>query len=233
MQELDIIFNFISNILPYNLAILYDKRTYCSYYISLLKTKHNLIFSFNNNDYNSIILKIDLFLIGFTIDYIVNGLFFNDDTMHKIYENKGQFDLESQIPIVIYSYLISMVLNTPLNFLALSNDAIITFKQSKLKISLKKTAKNIKKKLNLQFILYFIISFLLLVFFWYYIAMFCVIYKNTQIHLLKDTSMSFGLSLIIPFGIYLIPGIFRIPSLSKPKNKRKCLYNFSKILQLL
>ena len=36
------------NILPYNLALIYDKRSYCNYYISLLKTKHNLIFALNN-----------------------------------------------------------------------------------------------------------------------------------------------------------------------------------------
>ena len=62
--------------------------------------------------------------------------------------------------------------------------------------------------------------------------MFCVIYKNTQSHLLKDTFMSFGLSIIFPFVIYLLPGIFRIPSLSTSNKKRKCLYNFSKFLQI-
>ena len=61
--------------------------------------------------------------------------------------------------------------------------------------------------------------------------MFCVIYKNTQIHLIKDTLMSLGFSLIIPFGIYLFPGFFRIPALSNRKNKNVCLYKFSKILQ--
>ena len=49
--------------------------------------------------------------------------------------------------------------------------------------------------------------------------MFCVIYKNTQIYLLRDTLMIFGLSLIIPFIIYLLPGIFRIPALSKASKK--------------
>ena len=88
-------------------------------------------------------------------------------------------------------------------------------------------------KLTVQFALYFIISFLLLDFFWYYISMFGVIYKNTQIHLLKDTLMSFALSLLYPFGMYLFPGMFRIPALSNRKNKRECLYNFSKIIQLL
>ena len=63
--------------------------------------------------------------------------------------------------------------------------------------------------------------------------MFGAIYKNTQVHLLKDTLISFGLSLIYPFGIYLLPGIFRIPALSNRKNKKKYLYNFSKLLQML
>ena len=61
--------------------------------------------------------------------------------------------------------------------------------------------------------------------------MFGVIYRNTQLHLLKDTLMSFGLSLIIPFIFYLLPGIFRIYSLSNTNKKRECLYNFSRILQ--
>ena len=120
-----------------------------------------------------------------------------------------------------------------MNFLALSNDAIINFKNNNSQIKIKKRIEKLKKILAIKFILYFIFSFLFLLFFWYYISIFCVIYKNTQFHLLKDTLMSIGLSLILPFGIYLLPGIFRIPSLSDKNKKRKCLYNFSKILQLL
>ena len=61
--------------------------------------------------------------------------------------------------------------------------------------------------------------------------MFGVIYKNTQIHLLKDTLISFGLSLSIPFVFYLLPGIFRIPSLSDINKNRKYLYSLGKFLQ--
>ena len=130
------------NDFSYDLALKIDKRTYCQYYISLLKTQHSLICAlFNNNDYNSGIIKIDLFLIGFAIEYIVNALFYNDDTMHKIYEDKGLFDLETQLPIAFYSTIISTILNYPLNFLALSNDAIINFKKdnSKINIIIRKT----------------------------------------------------------------------------------------------
>ena len=53
------------NTLPYELALQFDKRSYCQYYISLLRTKHNFIFSFcYYKDYNSKIIKI-YFLLDF------------------------------------------------------------------------------------------------------------------------------------------------------------------------
>ena len=76
------------NGLSFNFAIQYDKRTYFEYFASLIKTQQNLISLFNNNDYNCGLIKIDLFFIGFSIEYILNALFYNDDTMHKIYESK-------------------------------------------------------------------------------------------------------------------------------------------------
>ena len=219
------------NNLSYDLAINYDKRSYFIYYISLIKTKHNLINAFFNNDYNSTIIKLDLFIIGFAIDYVVDALFYNDKTIHNIYEAKGEYNLIEQIPIIAYSTLIPMILNMPLNLLALSGDAIINFKRNTSKADLMKKEEALKSKLKIKFILFFIISFIFLLLFWYYISIFCVIYKNTQMHLLKDTLLSLGLSLLIPFAIYLLPGFFRIPSLSNHKNKRECLYKFSKLLQ--
>ena len=63
--------------------------------------------------------------------------------------------------------------------------------------------------------------------------MFCAIYVNTQIHLIKETILSYLLSLIEPFVVYLIPGLFRIPALSKQNQNRYFLYKFSKIIQLI
>ena len=72
----------------------------------------------------------------------------------------------------------------------------------------------------------------MLLIFWYYVGCFCAIYKNTQIHLLIDTLISFATSLSYPLGLYLVPGIFRIPSLRDGANKREYLYNFRKIIQV-
>ena len=62
--------------------------------------------------------------------------------MNKIYESKGDFYLATQIPIAIYSTIISMILNYPLNLLALLNDTIINFKQNSKKIKIMKKKKS-------------------------------------------------------------------------------------------
>ena len=63
--------------------------------------------------------------------------------------------------------------------------------------------------------------------------MFCTIYKDTQIHLIKDTLISFGLSLLYPFGIYLLPGFFRIPALVDKNKSKEYMYNISKLVQMI
>ena len=222
------------NNLEYELALKLDKRTYCQYYLSLIITKHDIIFTFfNNTDDDSKIIKIDLFLFNFSLYYAVNTLFFSDNTMHQIYEDKGYFNIIYQLPQIVYSFLISTVINILLKMLALSGGLIIDFKKQKDKKDLEVRASALDKKIKIKFILYFLLSSIFLLFFWYYISMFCTIYVNTQLHLIKDTLISFVTSFISPLFINLIPGVFRIPSLSNKKNKRSYLYNLSKLFQMI
>ena len=171
------------------------------------------------------------------MNFTINALFFNDDTMHKIYEEKGKFQFLYQLPQIIYSSIISQILNSFFQLLALSEDLIIDFKNNNNVSNADERKIKLIKILLIKSILFFIISSIFLSIFWFYISLFCYIYENTQIHLLTDTLISFGLSFLYPFVIYIFPGIFRIPALSrKMKNeenngKGKYLYNFSKFLQ--
>ena len=114
--------------------------------------------------------------------------------------------------------------------MALSQDNIIDLKKEK-----KELDSNYKKKLikglKIKFILFFITSFIILIFFWYYITCFCGIYENTQIHLIKDSFIGLMMSLLLPFAILLIPGIFRIAALRVEKPTRNFLYKFSQFLE--
>ena len=219
------------NTLPYENALKVDKRTYFEYYISLIKRKQIIIFTFCvNNDYNSKILKISIFLFSFALYFTINAFFFNDSTMHKIFQSQSSFDFNLQIPLIIYSSLISYIITLLINFLSLSEKDVLKIKIEENKNKNKKLQEVIKS-LNIKFSFYFIFSFLLLGFFWLYITCFGGVYRNTEIILIKDTLISYGFSLLYPLFLSIFPGFIRIPAL-KSKNK-KCSYSFSKLLQII
>ena len=220
------------NSLSYEDALKYDKRKYCEYYFSLIRTKHLLIFTFyTKNDYNSRTIKISFFFFLFSLLYAVNALFFNDSTMHQIYEDNGEFNFVYQIPQILYSTLISSLIKNILNTFSSTENNIITLKNKKIIKGVIYEMNTLTKCLKIKFVFFFIFNFLFLFLFWYYLSCFCAVYKNTQTYLIKDTFISFGTSLLYPFGIYLLPGIFRIPSLNS-KNKR-CMYIICKLIQLI
>ena len=229
--------DFELNSLDYEEALQLDHRNYCDYYTSLLKYNHPIMYSFAPyNDYNSKIIKMFLFFFSFALDFTVNAIFFSDDTMHKIYEDKGKFDFLYQVPQIIYSTIISKFIDTLIRKFALTQDNIVDLKKEKGSKKFKKINLIILRTFKIKFILFFCLAFMILSFFWYYITCFCGVYINTQIHLIKDSLSSLVLSLIIPFALYLIPGIFRLAALKEKKKKnvqkpKKYFYDFSIFLE--
>jgi len=224
--------DFEINLLEYEEALKLDKRNYLQYYISLLKYNHPIMFSLGiYNDYNLRIIKIFLFFFSFSSDLTINALFFNDDTMHKIYQDKGEYNFFYQIPQILYSSLISRFIDTLIKNFALLQDNIIELKQEKGKKKLESKYTKILNIIKIKMILFFVCAFVILSFFWYYITCFCCIYSNTQIHLIKDSIISLITSLIIPFGIFLIPALFRITALRMNKSSGRLLYKFSAFLE--
>ena len=222
------------NSLSYEEAIKYSKRTFCQYYFSMLKLNHSILFSFYRiKDYNSRIIKILLFFFFFASDLTVNALFFTEETMHQIYEDKGSFNFFYQIPQILYSSILSYLIGSIIKYLSTSEDDIFEIKEEKRNNTkdLGEKAKKLFKKLKIKLIFFFIISFIILVMFWYYITCFCGIYKNTQVHLIKDSLMSLLMSFIYPFCSLFFITILRILALEAPKKDKKYLYNFSQFIE--
>ena len=184
----------------------------------------NNIFPLYNT--NSRIIKINLFLFSFILAYAINSFFFQDSAIHNIYINNGMYNFIYQIPQICYSTILLALITFLFKYLALSENSLIELKNSKLL----NNYNEIIKRLKIKIILFYILLFIFLLLFWYYLGCFCSVFRNSQMHLIKDTLFSFLLSLIYPFGLQLLPGIFRIPAL---KNKNKKCFQFSKIVQLI
>ena len=233
-EKINYLNDYELNNLDYESAIKKDKRTFFQYYWSLLKKKQLILFTFIPiNDYNLYSVKYILFLISFSLSFTINGFFFSDDTMHKIYIDNGKFDFLYQIVQIIYSTLICGVINTLLKCLSLSEKNILEIKNQKNLKKATEKSKHVKNFLRIKFIVFFIMCIILLIFCWLFISCFCLVYINTQIILITDTLISFGLSMLYPFGLNLLPGILRIPALRTNKKDKKMLYRISLLVALI
>ena len=220
------------NTLSYESALQYDKRTFFEYYISLIRTNNIVIFAFCPlNDYNIRIIKICLFLIFFVIHYTLNTLFFTKALIHEIYIDGGTYNFSSVFPKIICSFLISYFLCSIIKYLSLSEKLIIEVKIQPTYEKAEDKAERIKKIFIIQNIFFFILSFIFLIIFWYYLSSFCAVYQNSQIYLIKNVIISFGLSLLFPFILYIVPSILRMISLKS--KKKKIIYIISKFIQFI
>jgi len=232
LNSFNIFNDYELNSLSYHDALKYDKRTFSSYYFSLIKIKHPLIFSFFPiKDYNSIIIRIDIFLLSFSLYYFFNALFFDESTIHKIYEDEGSYNFIYLIPFISYSFIISHTLTIIIKYFSLSERNICEIKNQKILENAIDKVDKVRKFLINKYICFYISGTIFLLFFWYYLSSFGAVYKNTQIYLIKNTLISFGFSLLYPFIINILPCIIRIISLKK--TNRKFLYKINRIIQLI
>ena len=154
--------------------------------------------------------------------------------MHQIYEDKGKYNFEYQLPKILYSALFSsLILRIILKTLVLTDKDILQVKLQQTKEMAIKMKKEKLKCMKIKFSIFFILNFILLGLFWYYLTAFNAIYKNTQIYLILNTVISFGFSLFYPFIINILPTIFRTCSLDASNKDKEYLYNFSKITQIM
>jgi hypothetical protein len=222
------------NIMEYPQAIIYDKRSCCDYYISLLKAKHPFIFGFCPvKDYNIMIIKSCIFFLSFSIYYAINFLFFNEETIHRIYEEEGKYDILYFLPQISLSFVISHIITIIIKYIFLSERNLYEIKKKKNHSEAVNVSEKVEQNLIIKYTFFYIMGLIFLVVFWLFLSAFGAVYQNTQIILAENTIFSFAISFIYPFFINIIPCMFRICSLSDKKKNSTFLYKLSKFLQLL
>ena len=221
------------NTLEYKYALIYDKRTFCTNYISSLKEKNLIIFSFcPRKDYNSIIIRLCIFSLSFSIYYAINFSFFNEKILHKIYEEGGKYDTIYFFPKIIISFFISYYTTSIIKIIFLSERDIV---QVKHQIPLQKAimiSERVRKNIKIKYTVFFISGLAFLVFFWMLLSSFGAVYPNTQMFIFKNTLISFAISLIYPCFIYILPCALRKCSLNSAKKNKICIYRISKLMQM-
>ena len=221
--------DFELNDLSYEEALIYDQRSFFKVYLSLLKREHRILFTFFVcHDYNLIYVKLSRFIFLLATDIAMNVIFFSDVTMHKKFLIYGKYNFIQKIHQIIYSTILSQIIEVFICFLSLTDKHIYQIKNLEFNTKNKKLILEVFKCIKIKLIFYFIFTFIFFGFYWYTVAVFCAVYYNSQSAFLKDSLMSFLLSLLYPLILYTFPSAFRICALKCKNNS--CLYKISDVI---
>ena len=174
----------------------------------------------------------------------MNSLFYTNQKISDKYHYNGNklrlFILVNNITISLFSSLVSILIIKFLNFLTHSKKGINSiFNEIKSKLN-QKELKYIDNNniyierlykichlLKFKIICYIILEFSILLFFFYYVTVFCIVYQKTQIDWLYDSLISIFLSILIKLLFAFFISILYIISL---KYKSKLLFKIALFL---
>jgi len=200
------------------------------------------------NDYNLFYIKIERFFILLCTEMTMNGLFFVHESMHRKYTEGEDFTFVQKLPQLIFTILVTDIIEVILCFLSMTDKHIYDIKdlEREIKERNKKEKKDVNDKKELgqkiidilnvmhrKIVGFFVFTFLLFLFYWYFISAFCAVYQNTQIIFLRDSGISFITDLIESFFIYGFTNILRAISLCLCCRKKLwCVYKISDLIPI-
>jgi hypothetical protein len=214
--------------LSFEEALIFDNRTIKQKYWDYLLQSQLILSHF----YADLILelryiKIIILMINFSLQFFFNCFFYTDEYISDVYHRNAVINFFSDLPKVIYSILVSFIINTLLKALSYYKDHLITivFEENDFDIYWEKSKKilnNFYYRLNL----FIIIVFILQLFFLYYCTAFCAIYPNNQKILLFSIFQDFLINLLLPFILCFIMAYFKHLSIQKKYKKLFIIVGF-------
>ena len=214
------------NSLPFKLAVNDDKRKCLGMFFNILGRKFDLInIIIFRCEFDSISLCISSFLLSFTLDLFFGAMLFNDDIISKRYVNGGSLGFLTDSFISLLTKVFTIIMNFIIKKLTVYEGAIELLKSKyiyddKYELKCYQCMKVCKKKL----ICFYLFNFILLSGTWYYLALFCSVYKQSQMNWFEDCLLGNAFQIVVVVVLVLIVALLRYLAI---KYKSKKMYNAS------
>ena len=211
---------------PFTLAQKEDNRIYPKIvYDNCISKLEFISIAIFPNKFDIVSISISVYILSMALDFTMNSVLFSDDVVSDNYHNEGNMSFLTSMLLSILSNLISAIISFIFVYLskyALYFEAVDEEKLNDVDYILicSKILHYMKRKLTL----YFIISFLFIVVFWYYVTVFCIIYHNNQVNWIIDCITGIVMSLLYTLGIATLVSTIRCIAL---QTNSANLYNIS------
>ena len=187
----------------------YDQRAICELYFIYLLSKQIIFHTFFfKSPLELFSLRLCLLFFIFSSDLALNAFFYFNDNISKKYKYAKSlflFTFNNNITVILLSTFVGFVLLTL--FIKLSNSTnamreIFRIEEEKMKknkkyivtqkrkMEIKNEIDKIFKNYKIKIIILVSLELLLMIFFWYFVTIFCHIYQSTQISWILDSLLS-------------------------------------------
>ena len=230
----------VLNIYNFQEAIKYDNRSFITiYYIFLIAKQVVMHAIFYKSPIEPLPIRLSLLKFMLGCDLALNAIFYTDDKVSEKYNSPKSaiaFAFTNNLSVILLSTLIGYVMFLFLAYLNNSTNQIRNlFREEEEKIKNNKEyvvsilrkkeiineVKRIMKNYKIKIIIFYIIEFICMMFFWYYVTIFCNIYKKTQLSWLLDCALTIIIRIIIDFVLNLILALLYRLSIGVKSN---CFY---------
>ena len=217
------------NELDYDNSLFHDKRNIIRIYYSFLKYNCVLIFSFFvYEDFNLMLVKYALFINYIMFYLIFNTAFFNNNTIHNVYMNNGDYVLNYHWWKILLAFILSLI------FIKLIKWWITFYRRRSLNMKLLKrytdTKNEILKMISQYYFhlrIFFPIFCALFILFWYYVSTVCAVFRYSFWQMVVNWIICALFHLAYSIVMNIIPTVMRYFALKK--EGRECLFKASRI----
>ena len=211
--------------LPYKTALKFDNRNIFKLFLLKIFEKLEIIDIFYNRKFKSILLnKYFLYLL---LDFLLNALLYSDKVVSHKSHNNGKLEFIVVLTITLSSKIILSVIRYFLNYLIEFQEKLNLIVEIRDEFIFYKILKKFIREIVIKKILFLVIECAIILFSFYYLLIFCWIYKKSQISLLLNYLTSLLEDIIISFIIVIIIIFSRKIGLYY---KNKYFYNTSKYI---
>ena len=227
-------------------AIKYDHRSLCEVFFIYMLSKQVIFHAFFfKSPLELFSLRLCLLFFIFSCDLALNAFFYFNDNISKKYKYAKSlflFTFNNNLTVILLSTFVGFVLLTL--FIKLSNSTfalreIFRNEEEKMKkdnkykvtekrkMEIKNEIEKIFKNYKIKIIIFVLVELLLMIFFWYFVTIFCHVYPSTQTSWLLDSFLTMMSRIIIDALICL--GLAKLYRIAVDSNIN-CIYKFAMFL---
>ena len=175
-------------------AIKADKRDFCQFFSDVLKEKQIIMETFfYKENLKPISIKVLLLFLNINLYFVINGLFFNENYIIKLYESTEEEEFFSYFPRsisnFIYATLVGFIIGIIIDCIFIEEKKIkrIFLREKndimQIKYEISQNVKSIKKR----YIIFIFLCLFICILSWYYVSGFNVVYPGVQIEWIKSS----------------------------------------------